>query len=663
MGRKGIFIVLLLIFTGITCFAQNTVPDFRRELEQATTDTQKLNVYRHLFDYYKNADNDTLRRYLEPGLQEFSAHNYTYGKAILLGMLSGIYSEEGMSIASQNTGREALRLFTLLKDGQGIAKIHNTLGVTEGRKGNFDEAVRHFLQALQYFESVSDTANIVNTYVKLGTANSFMGNSEKSLDYYRKGLRLSLLTKESANTAYLYNNIGNHYGKLRNYDSALYYFKMALAISERPGFIQARVAPLMNIGAVYAEKGDTKQALDYYNQALAIARDKAMPEDMARLLHSIGLIENEQGHYNTKSLKNALEIARQTGDRNLETDILGDLARIAGINGAYKDQVDYMKQERAIHDTLFTVEKAKEIANLQAEYELNKSNEQLSALRVSEQKNLQQKNVIIIIAVFLALTLATLLFFFVRMLKLNKTLSQRSRELQEANRLKDRLFSIIGHDLRGPVGNIPALLNIYRDAGTTDEQKGFILDSLEENSQASLETLDKLLNWGKMQLKGHTLNQSWIHPSDIIDENLRLFRVAAAGKNISVVNNVADSIVAFADEDHFKFVVRNLLSNAIKYSTDNSTVLLSAEVHPQKNEVLFSVKDSGIGIGKGKLEQIFQPYNESTRGTANETGNSIGLMLCREFILQNGGNIWAESEKGKGSVFYFTLKAQPPGNA
>ena len=154
MGRKGIFRLLLLIFTGTTCVAQNPVPDFSRELEQATTDTQKLNVYRHLFDYYKNADNDTLRRYLEPGLQEFSAHNYTYGKAILLGMLSGIYSEEGMSIASQNTGREALRLFTLLKDGQGIAKTHNTLGVTEGRKVNFDEAVRHNLQALQYFERV-----------------------------------------------------------------------------------------------------------------------------------------------------------------------------------------------------------------------------------------------------------------------------------------------------------------------------------------------------------------------------------------------------------------------------------------------------------------------------------------------------------------------------
>ena len=125
-------------------------------------------------------------------------------------------------------------------------------------------------------------------------------------------------------------------------------------------------------------------------------------------------------------------------------------------------------------------------------------------------------------------------------------------------------------------------------------------------------------------------------------------------KQITLQNNIADDVKIFADEEQFKFVVRNLLSNAIKYTYYGGTIEMNAE--QRSDEIVFSIKDNGVGMTKAQQEHIFQPFITSLEGTNQEKGNGIGLMLCKEFISKNGGRIWVESEKDKGSTFYFSLK-------
>jgi len=655
MCKKLASLLLVLILFRCVSFAQSTPPQFRNDLAKAKTDSQLLKVYKNVYEYYKHANNDSAKALLEQGIKTFDAHNFIYGKASILIMQSGIYEEEGVPSVAMTKEKEGLKLFTELNDKPDIANANNTVGVSEMRRGNYDIAINYFLAALNYYDKASDTGGIINSYIRLGAANDYSSNNDKAMEFYQKALALSLHTKVYGNTIYAYNNIGISYAKRGQFDTALTYFEKALVLSEKPDYAKIRLQPLTNIGKIYAEKKDNKRALDFFYRGLSLARELKMQENIGRLLYEIGMIEGLQKSNDMSSLQQALNIAKTIDNKNLQDEILSGMAKVADSNHNYKDEVSYLKQEWIIHDSLHSIAKAKQIANLQSEYELNKSNQQLASLQLSEHRNSQKKNLIIAIALILAITLLTLLFFYIKSTKLNKELSAREKDLQKANDVKDRLFSIIGHDLKGPIGNIPNLLNIHNHPTTTSEEKKYILDSLEENTLASLETLEKLLSWGKLQLKGNILNKTVFRVDLLMNNILRLLAVSYSSKNITIINNIQSDIQLYADENHFKFVIRNLLSNAIKFTRVNGIIEVNAERMPNDKFITFSVKDNGVGIPTDRLEHIFEPYNESTRGTANELGNSIGLMLSREFILQNGGTIWVKSEIDLGTTFFFTI--------
>lgn len=646
---------ITLFFISTLSNAQTNPTRFRNDIENAKSDTALLQVYRNIFDYYKESNNDSSSHYLQEGLKTFTEHNYLPGKAAMLGMLSSTYSSEGMVVYAKQTADACLKIYTQLHDQNGIAKIRNVIGVIEGQSNHYDNAVKNFLLALKYFEKVSDTANIVNTYIKIGKANDIGGSVDTALAYFQKALSLSLKIKPTANTAYLYNNIASSYAKKKNYGKVLENLKKALVYSQDPRYAFAKVYTLTNLGNFYVDKDQLDVALKYYKEGLKIAEQGKMKEEYVILMSHIGMIESLQENQISNNQNKALILAREMGNQDVVLGILNDMIQVSEKNKNYKDEVGYLKQANLISDSIFTLKQSREIANLQSGYELNKSKKQLAALEKSELANSHKKNIIIVIAIILLCTLMTLFAFFIRSMHLNKKLSIREKELENANNVKDRLFSIIGHDLKGPIGNFSSLINIYKSEDTSEEEKDFILNSLEENSIATFDTLEKLLHWGKLQIKGNTLNKTVFNADEKMNNMLQLLKVAAENKQIQFHNKISPDIRLNADEHHFKFVMRNLLSNAVKYTRTGGVIEIQATENANDNFVTFAVKDNGIGIDKERQEHIFQPYNNSTAGTDDELGTSIGLMLCKEFVEVNGGTIWLDSEQGVGTTFYFTM--------
>jgi len=330
---------------------------------------------------------------------------------------------------------------------------------------------------------------------------------------------------------------------------------------------------------------------------------------------------------------------------------------IAKDQGNYKEAFSLADQYASLKDSIYSLEKAREIANLQSVYELDKSNARVQQLTMAEKKNTQQKDIIIVVACILAFSLFALMFFYRKSQRLNIQLTKREYELRKANTIKDKLFSIIGHDLRGPIANAPQMINIYRQTSTTSDEKKYLLDSMMENATASLDTLDKLLYWGESQIRGIGIKRAMFNANDNVESILRLMRGIAGQKNISIVNIIGMDTPVYADPTHFDFIMRNLVSNAIKFTHSGGSIEMKADKKMKPGYVVFSVADNGIGMTREQLSQAFEPLVSSTLGTANERGTSIGLMLCREFIKENNGEIWVESEKDKGSVFYFSLPA------
>ncbi|TSA28106.1 MAG: PAS domain-containing sensor histidine kinase [Bacteroidetes bacterium] len=243
-----------------------------------------------------------------------------------------------------------------------------------------------------------------------------------------------------------------------------------------------------------------------------------------------------------------------------------------------------------------------------------------------------------------------------------KEISRYSTELEEINVAKDKFFSIIAHDLKGPFNSILGFSDILfteYDEYSDEERKHFI-KNIASSAQNTYRLLENLLEWSRAQTNRLEFKPEPLELSSVINENILLHRSQAEAKDIHLFSAVEFNTRVLADENMVKTIIRNLLSNAIKFSRKRGNVRIMERHLPlqQSGKELIEVlvKDDGVGMPQNVVEQLFRiDQMVKTTGTDNEKGTGLGLILCRELVVRNGGTIWAESEPGKGSTFHFTL--------
>jgi PAS domain S-box-containing protein len=233
-------------------------------------------------------------------------------------------------------------------------------------------------------------------------------------------------------------------------------------------------------------------------------------------------------------------------------------------------------------------------------------------------------------------------------------LNQKSLELEGSNKLKDRLFSIIAHDLRSPIRNLKLLVNLSNNQMITDEEFKSLLPELAKKVGYVSDLLENLLYWSKNQLEGQGLEKVVFDLKTVSQNEIHYSAQKAQEKGIYISDNIPPNTTVFADVHMIELVVRNLLSNAIKFCSAGDRISILCE-KSSWNELTVKIKDSGSGMSQDILEKIFLFETFTTRGTNNEQGTGLGLQLCKEFVEKNNGKIWAESESGKGATFYFTV--------
>ncbi len=376
---------------------------------------------------------------------------------------------------------------------------------------------------------------------------------------------------------------------------------------------------------------DTDSGLAYHKRALSHARKHDLHEHEARSLVHIGLLlKGQDADQSLLYLNNALQIAERLNKHELRAEIL------KAISSVHKEQQNY-------GEALATLEAHQKL--LQAVFEKNKR-EEAARLRAEELQK-RERAVLLTIMVSLALLTATIAFYYTRIHRLN-------RALHKSNRIKDTLFSIIGHDLRGPAGGIMQVLEML-DGGTLGEQdERKVIGLLKQESRAFNDTLNTLLNWASAQLKGAQPQVASVNALTSIQKSLDLLSVQAKAKNVQVNSPNEDDLLVLADSDQLDFVVRNLISNAIKFSYPGGKIDITAE--KRDTTAVIAIHDDGAGIPAGKQTELFEEGRlASTSGTKGEQGTGLGLMLSWDFVRANRGRIWFDSREGGGTTFYLSL--------
>ncbi len=652
MSFNRTLIFFLLFYYPINAYCQQRpVPGNIPESRLKMADYDKLTSY---YRYYKP---DSALYYAQAGIAYAKRTKNDNGLAQMLNQLGMIDDNLGKFDESHELYLTSRDIYTRTGFKKGIATEIIRLGVIELRKGNYDKAIGYFLESLNVAEQSGNKAGELEAYVTL--AEGYMGQHkyDVALGYLATAEKINATIPFSNITLNMYSDFGVIYRDTGNFDKAKAYLEKGISMSNKPQYQGLFITLTNNLASVYAKQGFKQKSIQLQKAALAKAREiKNYLREQQTLT---GLAETYGKDDPAEALlyfKQALYLVKQKGAQKQVIEILSRMADMYQVQGKYKEAYQAKQEEHEIADKYFYQGMAKQIVSLQNKYDLDKSVAKVKELQYINSKDaLERKTMLTIIGGVVVLLVIVVLFYF-RTNKLNWLLNKTNNDLKESNTVKDKLFSVLAHDLRSPLATIINLLYVINDDELPAQERKELINMVTVTSSASLDTLNNLLKWGEMQIKGIRLNAVELQPKKIVENDIALLSASAKLKDIVVQNNIDENIRIVADRDHFEFVIRNLLSNAIKFTEQGGSVTVNAVAEPEKKEVRFAVKDNGVGIDAAKLESIFSIGNISTDGTRDEKGTSIGLVLCKEFVEANEGRIWVNSKPGEGSEFVFVLK-------
>ncbi len=505
------------------------------------------------------------------------------------------------------------------------ASIYFNIGNIYFNLNQYDEATNSYLKALEIYSKTDDESGQSICNNNLGECYLKQNNINEAITYYQKALKYAVIKKDTTNISLFMLNIGNANrlaGNLRKASSTL---RDALNLCEHHANLGTKAEIYLYLGETVAAQKKSDQAVRFYNNALDLATKIEDKQLMLKIYNSLAKFHFNQGNYkNAYIFKDRFSVLNDTVNNN---KMFEDIAKMNAIYHTYKDQAT--------------------ISNLQKE---NISHSK----QLMEEKNKRMLFFIVSLSFLTIIIILLTLFLYRRRTAIQ--LKQKNIELNNLNATKDKFFSIIAHDLKSPFNSLlgfSEMLSLH--AETKNIEQVIEYSNIIYNSTKKLFSLvENLLQWSKAQLGTTKYSPEQIDVYLLANNIISLLRLNAEEKDIVISSKMNRDLVGWLDVNLFNTVLRNLLSNAIKFSRVGSMIQVTGG--KEGDMLKISVSDTGVGIRRENLEKLFAiGTNISTKGTFNEKGTGLGLILCKEFVEINEGTIWVESQYGNGSTFHFTV--------
>lgn len=562
---------------------------------------------------------------------------------------------------NQNDPRIKLKYADLLlaeanksKDTRYMHHAYLNQGQAYRLTGDFDIAIYSLFKALNYAEKAQYTKGIAAANTALADVYSLLGNHTNSIIYYKKAIDW-LSDEDSALLANILLNMGDEYYVSGVYDSALVAFEESRNIYKKMGNDPSGLAyNLGNIGLVQAELGNLVQAENYIRESIIELEKLGDHYGSAIFLSYMAEIYQKDGLLRTAKMfaDSSMSISTRYGLKAEIRDNSLRLADIYAMSSDYDLAYKYHQQYVALKDSISNDEIYTQIENLESAFELAKKQAEVDLLTI-QQKN---QRIIIITAIIIAaiLTILALVTFsyYKSKARVNAVLESQKKSLETLNQTKDRFFSIISHDLRGPINSFHGVSNLIKFFVETKNPEELleVADDIDQSVDRLTNLLDNLLSWA-MQQQGHFPNvPEKLSLNEMSKELVETLDNMARGKQIELAARIDEQIYLWADRNTTMTILRNLVNNGLKFTEPGGKVGLTAI--QEDGYALIRVYDTGVGMPTEKLKKLWGlPEQKSTYGTAGERGLGLGLQLVYEFIEMNQGKVEVESNEGIGSTF------------
>jgi two-component system sensor histidine kinase/response regulator len=544
-------------------------------------------------------------------------------------------------------------------------------------KANYRLSTEFGFKALKVFESTKHHHEWVNSLLSVARTLADLGNIDAADQLISKAIGLS---KRTLNDTLLAESIREKSYVLTrgdNIDSALIYADIGIKLFRRLG-------DSLDVSILYGRKAGIFYDRKEYQKSLSLAYrgielDKKVGNQRALGVAYCNAAQNEialRNYDKAKLLLNqSMQINAKIGNLKFLSRTNELMAELHLIQNQPLEAAKHFQKANQLKDSLFNVEKNGQIQEMQALYDLGEKENTIKFLEHKDalhHEEARAQRLFVAVLIIGILLLAFILFFVARLrmvqIKANKALTAKNlaielqkeelltqaESLQRLNRLQSKLFSVISHDLRGPIGNLQGVLELFTKKQLSEKEMVELSSRLRNNLKVTQRTLENLLNWALSQMDGIKTDKKQVRIEGIINDACDVMLEAADRKKIAFSKDIEHDMHVLADADQIQLVIRNLIHNGIKFSKIGDTINI---VVTKENSICrVRVIDTGIGTSSEEVEIILGSTEHFTKmGTQQEKGTGLGLLLCKEFIERNGGTFEFASRLGKGTEVSFTL--------
>lgn len=538
------------------------------------------------------------------------------------------------------------------------------LGVGYRFMGDLAKSLAHLLSSLEIAEENNDEKLIGSSIGEIASTYASQGDIRTSVQFSNKTIDIFRDQKDTLNLCIALLNTGYDYYTINELDSSVMYGKEAEHLISNFSAINAnRRESLLayirgNMAITLAAQGQRKEAIEALRNSIDMLRSIDDYYAVADFLKFLGEIEFESGEIERAEINaiEALRLAETYGLSELNRDLNLLLFKISQLKENYKEALSYHLAYSILADSIENKNVIRQMEKQQSAFELAQKETEVELLKV-QRKNQQAIIVAATVIVFAFAILVIVIFIYYRSkIRVNRVLKRQKVALERLNETKDKFFSIISHDLRGPVSSLFGVSGLIRHfvKEKNNDQLLEMADHMETSVERLSNLLDNLLNWA-MQQQGHFPNvPEKVNVTEMIDEIIGMFSNMANGKLVSLTSEISEAVYLWVDRNSVHTIFRNLINNAIKFTPESGSISVKATINIGMAEI--KVTDSGIGIPQSKLDKLFNLNGEgATYGTAGEKGLGLGLQLVKEFMDMNNGSISAQSVEGQGTTFLVRL--------
>jgi signal transduction histidine kinase len=527
------------------------------------------------------------------------------------------------------------------------------------------QAIEYLLDARDIYEQENNQQGLGDSYYALGELYGVLKRYAISRNYFFRASNQFLQLNDLEYLANSYVSLGDNYCSEKMLDSAMHFTQLALKIGVKNNFAAIQEYSHGNLAAIFIEEKKFSEAIQHLNTSVQLSKE--LGNDYGIAYSQLLAAKIYSGLNNYSKAITLIDSCIKAAQTMKMDDLIMDAEQVKYAIGKKfgntAQALASLENYTTIYDTLLSSKKFTIINSLLEKYRSAKKQSELDVLH-----EVNHKNRIVVIGLILAFLLLLLLSFSIykrfneRKLMLNKlyvqhnSIQDQASTLKQINHVKDRMFSIISHDLRGPVASLKGLIEFMKSESLTAQESEMVVKELKQSVGGIDMLLENLLVWAQIQIRGDVSSKSEsIHVQTIANEIIFIATNAAQQKNIELTTLIEDDLIILADRNHISLIIRNLVNNAIKFTPQNGKVVIEASKQPN-GKVKLCVEDNGVGMTQDEIAKLFNVEKTySQLGTENEKGSGLGLMFVKEYIQNLGGNFTITSTKGKGSRFCVTV--------